>query len=221
MLVGEFADEPKNNPPPKIEFVKVKIDQFDRLTTDDPKLSTLIEGHESQHYDSPGANGPPMVPSAYLDILRGSSFRFAETEAKSKAKNAVNQAAAKAQIDAMTAVVKDERLCRVIQWVEGDKKVGRNFCVVMGTEPMIFSFAGNIIEIWKKVAEVIPVTALPTPEDGSQYTIEFFQPGNAASQIKTVFLNADDITDQAGSTLLEYADVDLCWACYNLVTPIT
>lgn len=47
MLVGEFADEAKNNPPAKIEFVKVKVDQFDRLTTDDPKLSTLIEGHES------------------------------------------------------------------------------------------------------------------------------------------------------------------------------
>lgn len=35
-----------------------------------------------------------MVPSAYLEILRSSSFRFAETEAK--AKNTVNQGAAKA-----------------------------------------------------------------------------------------------------------------------------
>jgi len=33
-------------------------------------------------------------------------------------------------------------------------------------------------------------------------------------------LNADDITDQGGSVLLEYKDVDLCWACYNLVVPI-
>jgi len=81
----------------------------------------------------------------------------------------------------MNAMIGDEKLCRVIQWQEGDKKVARNFCVVMGTEAMIFSFAGNVIEIWKKVAEVIPISALPTPEDGSQYTIEFFQPGNAAS----------------------------------------
>jgi len=99
--------------------------------------------------------------------------------------------------------------------------VTRNFCVVMGTEPMIFSFAGNIIEIWKKVAQVIPITALPVPEDGTQYTIEFFQPGNAASSIKTVFLNADDITDQGGSVVLEYKNVDLCWACYNLVVSIS
>jgi len=33
----------------------------------------------------------------------------------------------------------------------------------MGTEPMIFSFAGNIDEIYKKVSEIIPVSALPTP----------------------------------------------------------
>jgi len=63
----------------------------------------------------------------------------------------------------MVAVIGDQKLCRVIQWQEGDKKVARNFCVVMGTEPMIFSFAGNIDEIYKKVSEIIPVSALPTP----------------------------------------------------------
>lgn len=50
-------------------------------------------------------------------------------------------------------------------------------------------------EIWHKVAELVPVSALPTPPDGSTYIIEFFQPGEAASQIKTVFLNAENIED--------------------------
>jgi hypothetical protein len=27
----------------------------------------------------------------------------------------------------------DETLCRVIQWQEGEKKIARNFCVVLGT----------------------------------------------------------------------------------------
>jgi len=53
----------------------------------------LIEGHESQNYDAPGANGPPMVPSSYMDILRAKSFRFAEIEAMN-AGSQVNAAAA-------------------------------------------------------------------------------------------------------------------------------
>jgi len=90
----------------------------------------------------------------------------------------------------------------------------------MGTQKHILEFAGNVDDIWRKVAELVPVTALPTPADGSKYTIEYFQPGNAASSIKTVFLNANDITDQGGIRILEYKEVDLCWGCYNLVKAI-
>jgi len=39
--------------------------------------------------------------------------------------------------------------------------------------------------------------------------------------IKTVFLNAEDISDQGGTVLLKYKEVDLCWACYNLIVPIS
>jgi hypothetical protein len=46
--------------------------------------------------------------------------------------------------------------------------------VVLGTQKHILEFAGNIDEIWKKVAELVPVSALPTPPDGSKYIIEHF-----------------------------------------------
>jgi len=34
LLVGEFADKPENNDPAELEYIKVAVDQFDRLNND-------------------------------------------------------------------------------------------------------------------------------------------------------------------------------------------
>jgi hypothetical protein len=44
MLVGEFADKPENNDPAEMEYIKVAVDQFDRLNSDEDS-ATLLEGH--------------------------------------------------------------------------------------------------------------------------------------------------------------------------------
>jgi hypothetical protein len=44
MLVGEFADKPEDNDPAEMEYIKVAVDQFDRLN-DDGESATLLEGH--------------------------------------------------------------------------------------------------------------------------------------------------------------------------------
>lgn len=44
MLVGEFADTPEENDPAEMEYIKVAVDQFDRLNMDDDR-ATLLEGH--------------------------------------------------------------------------------------------------------------------------------------------------------------------------------
>jgi hypothetical protein len=85
---------------------------------------------------------------------------------------------------------------------------------------MINSFAGNLQEIMKKLAKVLPPDEMPEPPDGTEYTIEMFQDGDAESKINTVVLEEEVMNSKEGEEVLKYADVDKCFLCYNLVKPI-
>lgn len=121
----------------------------------------------------------------------------------------------------MSAKVGGENFCRVIEFVKDENVVARDFCIIMGEESQILTFAGNLMEISSKLAAIIPVSAMPVLPDGAEFEVEMFKPGEEASQIKNILLEADGIHAKDGDEpLIKYADVEQCWMCYNLVKEI-
>lgn len=67
------------------------------------------------------------------------------------------------------------------------------------------------------MAAIIPVDAMPTLPDGSEFEVEMFARGQDASAIKNVRLIAAGIESKEGEMLVKYEDVEKCWMCYNIV----
>jgi len=186
MLVGELPDSVDAYIPANEEFIHVDADGLKRST--DVENGSPLEDKVSPGL-KPLCEGGPCIPSAYLEVLKNGpapGFRFMQTEGKLKAGQDYD--GAKKQIDEMTARIGDENDCRVQEWIEDDKVIARNFCKIIGDDAMINAFDGNLREIMSKLASVIPPEDVPTPPDGTEYTIEFFKQGDAASEIKTIAL---------------------------------
>lgn len=162
------------------------------------------------------------VPSAYLELLKNGpvpDFRFEQVESKAKA--TPDYDGADKIISEMVTKLGNELFCRVVEWnIDGDT-IARNFCIILGTMPMIEAFDGNLEEINMKMAAVIPVSEVPEPPDGAEYIVEHIEEGDPASEIKTVVLDAEMLNENSGDPMLKYADVDKCWLCYNIVKPIS
>jgi len=73
------------------------------------------------------------------------------------------------------------------------------------------------MEIGKKIASVIPVSAVGLSADGSEFTLEYHSVLKPASEIvNAVFFN-DAVEKKDGSNLFNYSDIDNCFMCYHLI----
>lgn len=75
------------------------------------------------------------------------------------------------------------------------------------------------MELVTKVAEIIPVSAVPALPDGAEFMAEIYSPGGV-SEIKNIKLEGDKVVAKDGTDILLYSDIDQCWLCYNLVKVI-
>lgn len=69
-------------------------------------------------------------------------------------------------IDEMTAKLGEDVSCKVMQFAEGDGIKGRVFCTIGAAPEAIAEFAGLTTEIQEEVAAVMPVSEMPTPQNG-------------------------------------------------------
>jgi len=60
-------------------------------------------------------------------------------------------------------------MCRVFTWWIDEKLVSWNFCVIKGDVSMINALSGLAGDLYSKVADILPVSAVSLVNDGAKY----------------------------------------------------
>jgi len=71
---------------------------------------------------------------------------------------------------------------------EDDDEEVWNFCTIMDKDDKINTFMGLLIELRRKIADVMPISLMSTPVDGTEYIVEHFKHGEAKSSILTIIM---------------------------------